>query len=752
MQTDVASKIRVKVSYLDGGSTAETLISVVTEIIINTNDGPAGLPTISGIAKQGQILAASTQGISDADGLGAFSYQWLRDDGEISGATNSAYTLVQADVASKISVWVSYIDGGFTAESVLSETLGPVENINDLGVVTIIGEATEASILSVESIMDTDGASTSTFIYQWLRDGKVIDLNATVSTYKLVQADVGKKVTLRVVYTDDLGTGEVVISNEIGPVFSDVPVVTAPVLNPVNATGWFTFVDIGQAVAFDALDGPLTAISDSNGQFRPGETTVTWSATDLAGNVGTATQIIKVIPLVEISKDQKSAEGDRVDFNVILNGDALNYPVKVPYFVSGTADGHDHTLKSGEVRIEKPASGELPEKAVSFDINTNDGVEGLETIVISLGIPTNANAVLGPVTTHTVEIVEENVAPLVSINASQLGVGNMLQVDPEGGEVTVHAIATDANGDALAYDWSATDNALIDNDGDSENSSFTLNLQNSPVTPGFYTFHVLVSDGSVTVESTLVLNVLSETPVLSSLDSDNDGVVNHLDTVQASNVLQQKTAISDQLLMQTEAGLKLSLGEVAFKADQGRSMVTQAELTDYSFAGNASVDTVVNVGGYFDFTVSGLPVAGQSVQVVIPQLAQMSRSSVYRKLTLAGWQDFVKDENNSVASAAGEEGYCPPPGHSDYISGLRQGHWCLQLTIEDGGPNDSDGIANNSVTDPGGLGRVLTDVSVSSSGGGGAWHPLLPALNIFIILFFRYISYLQGNRDEYQVS
>lgn len=152
------------------------------------------------------------------------------------------------------------------------------------------------------AISDADGVSSSTFIYQWLRNGKVIG-GATSSTYKLVAVDVGKKVTLKVVYTDDLGADEAVISNEIGPVFSDLPGVTAPVLNPVNATGWFTFVDIGQAVAFDALDGPLTVISDSNGQFRPGETTVTWSATDLAGNVGTATQIIKVIPLVEISKN-----------------------------------------------------------------------------------------------------------------------------------------------------------------------------------------------------------------------------------------------------------------------------------------------------------------------------------------------------------------------------------------------------------------------------------------------------------------
>ena len=58
---------------------------------------------------------------TDADGLGAFSYQWKRtDDGTttaISGATSSTYTLVQADVGATIAVTVGWTDLGGTAES-----------------------------------------------------------------------------------------------------------------------------------------------------------------------------------------------------------------------------------------------------------------------------------------------------------------------------------------------------------------------------------------------------------------------------------------------------------------------------------------------------------------------------------------------------------------------------------------------------------------------------------------------------------
>ena len=431
----------------------------------------------------------------------------------------------------------------------------------------------------------------------------------------------------------------------------------------------------------------------------------------------------------------------------------------VPYFVRGTAasDGSDHNLCLTSVNasacklealvatITEPLiSGELPEVVIPFT-TVDDGAGGeIEEIIITLGTPDNA--VLGPNTKHTIKIVEGNVAPLVSLSATQL------QVDFTSDPVSVFAVVTDANdGDTLSYDWSSTDGALL------ANITFgiagVVSFDPNDLPPGYYTLRVVVDDGTATGESELVFNMLSSLPVLDNAadsdgdgindetegygDADSDGIADYLDAIQAGNVIQILPGTSDGFLIQTEPGLKLSLGETAFKADNGSSIVTQIEISEF-FKGNAAEDEIGNVGGYFDFTVSGLPVAGQSVQVVIPQLAQMPRVPVYRKLTPSGWQDFVKDDKNSVASAAGEEGYCPPPGHADYKLGLSQGHWCLQLTIEDGGLNDNDRLANNRVTDPGGVGRILTDVSVSSSGGGGgAWNPLMPVLSIFIMLTLR---------------
>jgi carboxymethylenebutenolidase len=73
---------------------------------------------IFGTATEDQVLTADASGLSDADGLGTFSYQWQSNGVAIIGATNSTYTLGDADVGQTIKVVVSYTDGHGTAEDV----------------------------------------------------------------------------------------------------------------------------------------------------------------------------------------------------------------------------------------------------------------------------------------------------------------------------------------------------------------------------------------------------------------------------------------------------------------------------------------------------------------------------------------------------------------------------------------------------------------------------------------------------------
>ena len=71
-------------------------------------------PTIIGTVQVGQTLTADTSGISDVYGVVnvRFTYQWLADDTDISGATGSTYTLTDSEEGKAIKVKVSVTDDG----------------------------------------------------------------------------------------------------------------------------------------------------------------------------------------------------------------------------------------------------------------------------------------------------------------------------------------------------------------------------------------------------------------------------------------------------------------------------------------------------------------------------------------------------------------------------------------------------------------------------------------------------------------
>ncbi len=106
----------------------ETSTATVTITVNAVNVLPVGIPNITGTAIEDATLTVDISGISDADGLGAFNYQWLRDGAAIGGANGATYTLVAADAGSLITVTTSYTDGNATAESVTSAAVGPVDD------------------------------------------------------------------------------------------------------------------------------------------------------------------------------------------------------------------------------------------------------------------------------------------------------------------------------------------------------------------------------------------------------------------------------------------------------------------------------------------------------------------------------------------------------------------------------------------------------------------------------------------------
>jgi hypothetical protein len=464
--------------------------------------------------------------------------------------------------------------------------------------------------------------------------------------------------------------------------------------------------------------------------------------------------------MVSFSKNQVSAEGETTQFKVILNGPAVEYPVTVPYALSGTMlhDGSDHDLSDGSVTITSP------DLETSVDVSfVDDGAnEGAETLIISMGSP--ENAVTGPIAAHQIEILESNVEPSAELIADQNGAITRL-IGQTDGPVIVMATITDPNQqDEHSYDWSGSDNRLIDLDSDPTQLSFDpTNLE-----PDTYRIKLTVNDGEADGEAELLLNLVPSLPELSEEDSDNDGIddseegtgdsdsdgipdyLDHLDT--ARNVIQEQQGDAQEFLMETEPGLEFLLGDVAFRAHGESTSVSVADIENHGNDGegaNADDEEYDYPGGLFDFRIDKLPIAGQSVALVIPQFAPIPDNAVYRKLMPTGWRDFVINEQNRIASSAGTAGYCPPPGDPAYIEGLTSGHWCVQLIIEDGGPNDGDQLINSSVEDPGGVTqRAAESTGESKSGGGGGTTSLLSLLLVFILFHIRQLYKPGKNRSR----
>ena len=127
VDADEGKTLKVTVSFTDDRGHEETLTSSATaEVEARPNSPATGVPTISGTAEVAEILTADTSGIADEDGLtnAVFSYQWVSNDGsadaDISGATDSTYTLTFAESGKTIKVRVSFTDEGGHEETLPS--------------------------------------------------------------------------------------------------------------------------------------------------------------------------------------------------------------------------------------------------------------------------------------------------------------------------------------------------------------------------------------------------------------------------------------------------------------------------------------------------------------------------------------------------------------------------------------------------------------------------------------------------------
>lgn len=167
-----------------------------TQVLTATKIKPAKV-TITGKAVVGSKLRAKTTKWKPSGTK--LSYSWLRNGKKISGATKSSYTLTAKDRGKRISVKVTGTKRGakkIVRTSAKTKAVAPGK-ISPASV-RIVGAPVQGETLSAAtSAWRPAGVKLA---YRWTRDGATIS-GATRSTYKVVGADLGRRIAVTVTGT-----------------------------------------------------------------------------------------------------------------------------------------------------------------------------------------------------------------------------------------------------------------------------------------------------------------------------------------------------------------------------------------------------------------------------------------------------------------------------------------------------------------------------------------------------------------------
>jgi hypothetical protein len=152
-QSEVGKSIKVTADYSNSVTANKSISSTNTSKVINTNDAPIGVVTVSGTVQEGQVLTTSNN-LTDLDGLGTVQYNWQSSsDGKTWANIFSGKTLAlnRSEVDQFIRVVADYYDGYATHEIIPSDSflVSPVwrTNINFVSVIVDKGVLDNDAVL-----------------------------------------------------------------------------------------------------------------------------------------------------------------------------------------------------------------------------------------------------------------------------------------------------------------------------------------------------------------------------------------------------------------------------------------------------------------------------------------------------------------------------------------------------------------------------------------------------------------------------
>ena len=142
-QEHVSYTYRVRVEYIDGFDNREVVYSNESEAVRNVDDPVLGDVVILGEEKEGSVLEARTDSLSDDDGIASIDVAWERSrDGRnwvsLTGENTKKLNLDQTVVGSQVRVKATLVDR-FGIETVLhSQPTRIIENVNNVPIGNVL--------------------------------------------------------------------------------------------------------------------------------------------------------------------------------------------------------------------------------------------------------------------------------------------------------------------------------------------------------------------------------------------------------------------------------------------------------------------------------------------------------------------------------------------------------------------------------------------------------------------------------------
>ncbi|NKC02058.1 MAG: hypothetical protein GKR90_26660 [Pseudomonadales bacterium] len=447
----VGQSIAGRLTFTDGASNEEALVTAATAAVADVNDTPTGSVVVTGMPNEGETLIVDTSALEDADGLGPLTYQWQADGADIVGATLDNLTLTQAQVGSVITVIVSYTDAVGNAESMSSGATAGVANVNQatVGSLLITGTLMQGETVTADTSELTDQDGLGALSYQWLVGGNLV---GDQSTYTLQSGDVGETVQVVVSYADGQNTAESFSSAVSSAVANanDAPS-GLPVVTGSNQEGETLGVDTSGIADEDGLGAFSYQWQVDNGS----------GAVDIVGATAstyvlTASEVGDVVSVVVSFTDLGGASESLGSAATAEISSAANNLVSGSVVITGTvAEGETLTADTsaltdadgiGALSYEWRADGETVGSASTYALTADDIGK---TVTVAVSYTDNAGFAESVLSAATVAVANVNDAPTGAVTVSgTVRQGETLTVDASG--------IADADGlGVFTYQWQA---------------------------------------------------------------------------------------------------------------------------------------------------------------------------------------------------------------------------------------------------------------------------------------------------------